>query len=198
MAALSSSLPRVIPRRPFRLASALACALLFGGAGGSLRAQPAQEYQVKAVFLLNFAQFVEWPTSAFPAPQSPLIVGVLGNDPFGVALEEAVRGEKVRGHPLVIQRFRRPQDVRECHILFVATPEDARLETALPALPARHVLIVGDGAEFAQRGGTIGFRTENNKIRLRINLAAARSADLTISSKLLRAAELVGPTEVLR
>lgn len=189
----------LIFRPPLRWIAPLAAAWLLLGAGpAALRAQAPPEYQVKAVFLLNFAQFVEWPPEAYAGADAPLVIGVLGADPFGDTLEETVRGERAHGHPLVVQRFRRAQDVRECHILFIAPSENGRLEPALAALPARHVLTVGDGDDFAPRGGTIGFRTAQNKIRLRINLAAAKAADLTISSKLLRAAELVGPPEVAR
>jgi hypothetical protein len=64
------------------------------------QSSPDQEYQLKAVFLFNFAQFVEWPASAFPSPETPLVIGVLGEDPFGPYLDETVRGEKVNDRPL--------------------------------------------------------------------------------------------------
>src|ERR1700758_4217756 len=68
---------------------------------------PTPEYQVKAVFLFNLAQFVDWPSKAFADPAAPLIIGVLGEDPFGSYLDETLRGETVRNHPLVLQRYRR-------------------------------------------------------------------------------------------
>lgn len=161
--------------------------------GGALGAQspPAPEYRLKAVFLFNFAQFVDWPASAFPEPNTPLVIGVLGEDPFGAYLDETVRGEKVNEHPLEVRRYRRVDEIGACHILFVSQPEQAHLEQILDSLKDRSVLTVGDAQGFATRGGMIGFVTEQNHIRLRVNLDAARAANLTISSKLLRPAQIV-------
>ena len=156
-------------------------------------AAPAAEYQLKAVFLFNFAQFVEWPAEAFPEPKAPLIIGVLGDDPFGTYLDETVHGEKVNDRPLSIQRYRRIDDIKTCHILFISRSEANQLEPIFASLKGRHVLTVSDFSGFAQSGGMIRFVTEKNKIRLRINLEAAKTAELTISSKLLRPAEIVTP-----
>ena len=168
--------------------------LLFSS-GPSLTAQaaPSAEYQLKAVFLFNFAQFVEWPTEAFPQEHTPLIIGVLGEDPFGAYLDETVRGEKVNDRPLAVQRYRRVDEIKTCHILFISRSEGDRLEPIFASLRGRNTLTVGDAVGFAQRGGMIRFVTEKNKIRLRINLEAAKAAHLTISSKLLRPAEIVAP-----
>jgi hypothetical protein len=157
-------------------------------------AQPAtaREYQVKAVFLFNFAQFVEWPRSAFPDEKSPLVIGVLGDDPFGPFLDEVVRGESVGGRSLVIQRYRRPEEIVTCHILFIGSSEAARLGQIIARLPSRDVLTVSDIDGSARAGVMICFLAENKKIRLRINLEVARTAHLVISSKLLRSAEIVG------
>jgi hypothetical protein len=152
---------------------------------------PAREYQIKAVFLFNFAQFVEWPSDAFPETNSPLIIGVLGKDPFGDYLDETVRGEAVNGHPIVVQRYNQVQDVKTCHILFI-NPEDAsQFKSILENLKAQNTLTVGDVNTFVRQGGMIRFYTENGKIRIRINLDSVKEADLTISSKLLRLADVV-------
>ena len=152
-----------------------------------------QEPQVKAVFLFNFAQFVEWPTNAFPEAQTPLVIGVLGDDPFGAYLDETVRGERVNNRSLVVRRFRRVEDIQICHVLFISQSEAERLDQILAGLKGRTILTVSDTESFSRRGGMIRFVTEKNKIRLRINLEAAKAARLTISSKLLRPAEIVTP-----
>jgi len=168
-------------------------ALLLSGAQ-DLSAQPvSQEYQVKAAFLYNFSQFIEWPASVLPGTQSPLVIGVLGEDPFGGYLDELVRGERVSNHPLVVRRFRQVGEIQTCHILFVSQSETKQLDQIFAYLKGRNILTVGDAENFAIRGGMIRFITENNRIRFKINLAAARAANLTISSKLLRAAEIIGP-----
>lgn len=152
---------------------------------------PPKEYQLKAVFLFNFAQFVEWPPQAFPEPDTPLVIGVLGNDPFGSYLDETVRGETVDRHPLAVRRFRRVDEITACHILFITRPADSHLPDVLAALKGRTILTVGDAERFAGQGGMIRFVTDRNRIRLRINVDAAEAAGLKISSKLLRPAEIV-------
>jgi len=158
----------------------------------ALSAAPPAEYQLKAVFLFNFAQFVEWPAGAFADAGAPLVIGILGEDPFGALLDDTVRGEKVGGRELLVQRYRRAEDVAACHILFVSRSEAARIEQIVAQLDHRPVLTVADSENAARRGVMIRFLTENRRIRLRINLEAARAAGLIISSKLLRPAEIVG------
>jgi len=151
----------------------------------------AREYQVKAVFLFNFAQFVEWPPDAFPGATEPFVIGILGNDPFGPYLDETVRGEKVNNRSISIVRFARTEDIKTCHILYISRSEAGRLEQILAALRGRSILTVSDVEQFAHFGGMIRFVTENNKVRLRIDNEAAKSAGLKISSKLLRPSQVV-------
>jgi hypothetical protein len=155
----------------------------------------ASEYQLKAVFLFNFTQFVEWPPEAFAEPGAPLVIGILGEDPFGAYLDETVRGEMVNGRPLIVQRYRRVDDIKSCHVLFVSRSEAEHLTQVLSSLKGRSILTVSDLDGFTRDGGVIRFATVANKIRLRISLDAAQSAKLTISSKLLRPAEIVGRGE---
>lgn len=150
------------------------------------------EYQIKAVFLYNFAQFVEWPAAVFANEAAPLVIGVLGDDPFGAQLDAAVKEEKLGQRPLEIRRFRRVEEIATCHILFICRSESARLERIISSLQGRSVLTVSDMDEFTRRGGMIRFLTENKKVRMRINPEAAKRVGLTISSKLLRPAEIVG------
>ena len=160
---------------------------------GTLQAAAPTEYQLKAVFLFNFAQFVDWPQESFPEAQMPLVIGVLGEDPFGTYLDEIVSGETVNNRQLEIQRYRRVDEMKTCHILFISQSESKRLEQIVAALKGRSILTVSDSDGFTRYGGMIRFVTEKNKLRLRINLEAATAANLTISSKLLRPAEIVTP-----
>ncbi len=163
------------------------------GAGHGLAAQGvrASEYQVKAVFLFNFAQFVAWPAEAFPASDTPLAICVLGNDPFGDALDRTVRDERLGGRPFQIQRYQSVDEIKICHILFISRSEGNRPEVILAGLKRRPILTVSDADGFAQRGGMIRFVTDRNRIRLQLNPAATEAAHLTVSSKLLRVAEIV-------
>jgi len=177
-------------RNRFLIASAL---MLLSGQNLPGEAATSKEYQVKAGFLYNFAHFTEWPTNAFPDNNSPLVIGVLGNDPFASDLDELVRGEKVNNRPLVVQRYQQVEEIKTCHILFVSQSEARRLDRILASLKNRSILTVGDVEGFAKQGGVIRFITEKNKIRFRINVEAARASHLTISSKLLRAADIIAP-----
>jgi hypothetical protein len=154
-------------------------------------AEAPTEYQVKAVFVFNFARFVEWPPQAFTTPTEPFVIGILGTDPFGARLDEAVRGELVGEHPLQVRRFRNAGEIGPCQILYIDRSEGAQLSPVLAALNHRPTLTVTDLDGAAQRGVMIQFLTESSRIRLRINVEAARLAGLTISSKLLRPAEIV-------
>jgi hypothetical protein len=149
------------------------------------------EYQLKAVFLFNFSQFVEWPARAFPDAHTPLVIGVLGSDPFGADLDEVVQGETVNGRSLVVRRFKRIEDIGACHILFISSSEGPQLARILQSIKDRNVLTVTDSAGLERRGVMIGFVNDKNRIRLRINLQAAEAAGLKLSSKLLRPAEIV-------
>ena len=151
-----------------------------------VQSAPAAEYQVKAIFLFNFAQFVEWPASAFPQSQTPLVIGVLGQDPFGSYLDDTVRGEKVNNRPLTVRRYRRLEEIQTCHVLFISRSEAERMDQILASLKYRKILTVADAEGLAGPRVMIQFVTQQNKIRLRINAEAARAANLTISSKLLR------------
>jgi len=171
--------------------AALVLAALLMLAALPICAQAPTEYEVKAVFLFNFSQFVDWPAAAFGDNRSPLVIGVLGTDPFGAMLDDIVRGETVNGRSLEVRRYQSLEQLGACHILFIDRSQQARLEAILAALKGRSVLTVGDFEGFAQRGGVIRFVTVGNRIRLRVNLAAAQAANLTISSKLLRPAQII-------
>jgi hypothetical protein len=147
------------------------------------------EYELKAVFLFHFAQFVEW----HPAPpDAPLVIGILGDDPFGKVLDETVRGERLASRPFEVRRFQHLEDIQAASILYISKSEQHHLDDILTSLRDRPVLTVSDVDRFAERGGMIGFITDRNRIRLRINSNAAKAARLTISSKLLRVSEIVG------
>jgi hypothetical protein len=164
------------------------------GGYSSLRAAasaPSREFQIKAAFLYNFAQFVSWPAKSFDGPDSPLVIGVLGLDPFGPFLDQLVQGERVNGRPLVVRRFKSVAEVDRCHVLFVSGSEGRSIGEIADRLRSQSVLTVCDWEAYARQGAIVWFVMERNRVRLRINLDAAKAAGLTISSKLLRSAETV-------
>ncbi len=175
------------------LALILVAAVAVSGSVPQAGAQsdPPTEYQIKAAFLYNFAKFVEWPADAFPDPHAPIVVGIVGEDPFGSVLDKIVLGKSVNGRELLIKRFKPGPDLRNCHILFISSSEKKHLAPILESLQGSSVLTVGETDRFVQSGGVVNFILEENKVRFEINSDAAGRARLKISSKLLALARIV-------
>lgn len=149
-----------------------------------VRAQTSDEYQVKAAFLYNFVKFVEWPAQAFADNRAPIIIGVVGNDPFGAKIDQMIVGKIAHGRPLLLKRFPNLRALTFCHIVFICSSERNNLRQALAAT-GPGVLTVGETEQFTQTGGIINFTIVNSKVRFEINHVAAEQAGLRISSKLL-------------
>ncbi len=155
------------------------------------RPSPAAEHQLEAVFLFNFAQFVDWPAEAFRVPGAPLTIGIAGADPFGSYLDRLVAGERVGGRRLAIRRLAAGDNPAGCQILFLAGTGSRELFGVLARVRGSPVLTVGEAAGFARAGGVIGFGLEGGKLHLTVNLKAASDQGLVISSKLLRLSTIV-------
>jgi hypothetical protein len=153
-------------------------------------AEASKEYAVKAAFIYNFAQFTQWPSDAFQSADSPFVIGVMGDDPFDGALEQAVAGKNVSGHPMVIHHLSSASDVEKCQLVFVPASQDARLADVFKAVDAKPVLSIGETDNFPWAGGTIRFYMEDNKVRFEINPGSADHAHLRISSKLMKLAKI--------
>src|SRR5690242_16233871 len=110
----------------------------------TMAAPAPTDYQVKAVFLFNFAQFVEWPSRAFADKSSPIVIGIVGEDPFGAVLDQVVKGEAVRGRPIVVRRYAAGETPDDCQILFISHSEAARVDTLLQGVNTRPVLTVSE------------------------------------------------------
>jgi hypothetical protein len=151
-------------------------------AGGAVWAEePSLEYRVKAAYLYNFVQFVEWP----PRPSTdPLTICAAGRNPFGSVLADTVRGESVNGRPLAVKVILEPD--AGCDVVFV--PDGSAASAYLRAARATPQLTVGEGPDFLAQGGIINFVRDDGKVRFEINADAAARADLRISSRLLRLA----------
>jgi hypothetical protein len=150
--------------------------------GGHAQESPQIEYPLKAAFLVNFAKFVEWPRAAFAEPTSPIVLGILGQNPFG----DILAGKIINNRPLVPKVFSSSSEATNCHILFiVGSYEKDRLSAIIKSLGKASVLTVGETKDFTEIGGMINFVQPEKKIRFQINDAAAKRVDLKISSKLL-------------
>lgn len=170
-------------------AALLVTALLMSS---SARAQQAtSEYELKAAFLFNFAKFVDWPASTFATPQSSFTICILGKDPFGQALDDALKGKSVGTHPVTILRVQEVANARRCQIVFVGAAESRSFSSILEGLHGSNALVVGESDGFAAGGGAIQFTVEESHVRFLINPDAGERAGLKFSSKLLALAKIV-------
>ena len=177
-------------RRPICIA--IISALLVLLSPGARLAYAADEYTVKAAMLFNFSQFVEWPSNAFSDSKAPLIIGVLGDDPFNGGLDHILANKSAGTHPLQAVHFSSAAEISHCHILFVAASSQGLLSAAQQKLNGASVLTVGEIEDFAtSAGGIARLYTEDGHIRIEINRAAASKANLHISAKLLKLAKIV-------
>ncbi len=169
----------------------VAAAILAGSVPPARAQSPPTEYEIKAAFLYNFAKFVEWPADAFADPRAPIVLGIVGEDPFGSSLDTLVSGKAVNGRGLVIKRLKPGSDLRNCNILFISSSEKKHLAQILASVNGASVLTVGEMDRFIQSGGAVNLLLEENKVRFEINLVVAARARLKISSKLLALARSV-------
>lgn len=177
-----------------RLASGAVAILLLASLAGrpvAIHAENAPtEYQVKSAFIYNFVKFVDWPREAFARDDSPFIIGILGTDVFGGELERIVGPKSINQRRLKIEHLQPGDDLRHCHVLFVAPSEEKKLNQIFPPLKDRPVLTIGETPNFARAGGVIGFIIEDGKVRFEINVDAARRSHLFIQSALLNLARI--------
>jgi hypothetical protein len=168
-------------------AAALVCLLGTTAA----RAQPSEELEarVKAGFLINFARYVEWPTNSFASTNSPIVIGVFGQDAVGRYLDEMAAGKTVETHPIEIKRARRASELTNCHIAFIATPDRDRQRNAYAFLQSKPVLTVSDMETITPTKGIVLLKRRQGTMRFDINREAAEQAGLKISSKLLKLAD---------
>lgn len=152
-----------------------------------------EEYQVKAAFLYNFAKFVEWPSQAFKTSTDPITVCVLGRNPFGSALEDAIRGKAIEGRTFQYRQVSDAESASGCQILFVGSAESKHLHSLFGNLKPQGILTVGEVQDFALDGGVINFKLEDGRVHFEINLSAAEHEQLRISAKLLSLAQIVKP-----
>jgi YfiR/HmsC-like len=179
----------------------LALSLTLGWTGPSVAqvsdSSESSEYLIKAGFIYNFAKFVEWPSTAFAEADSPIVIGVLGTDPFGPMIDRIVEDKKIGSRGFVVKRFKWGKDLkdlRDCKILFVSGSEKAHIDEVVQMVKGLPILTVGETPGFAERGGMIRFVLEDNRVRFEVNVEAAHQAELNISSRLLTLARIVSPS----
>jgi hypothetical protein len=162
--------------------------------GALAQDRDSSEYLIKAGFIFNFAKFVDWPPATFAQPDSPIVIGILGTDPFGAIIDQIVQEKKIGGRGFVVRRLKWGtdlKDLKECKILFVGASERVHIDELVQIVRGLPILTVGETPGFAEHGGVIRLVLEDNRVRFEVNVDAARQAGLTISSRLLTLARII-------
>ena len=155
-----------------------------GYAEGYSQGSSADEYQVKAAYMFNFAKFVDWPAQAFDSATQPIVFCVLGQTQLGPALHDMLSGKAVDQRPLVFRELADSKDAGKCQVLFIAS-DKKRLRQTLGEVKSLSVLTVGEVEDFTTQGGIVRFVLDGGRVRLEFNLDGADNAKLHVSSKLL-------------
>lgn len=150
-----------------------------------------REYRIKAAFLLNFIRYTTWPAECFADEKAPIVLTVVGRDPFGSILEETFEGEEVNGRRVALVRAREVPERLAGHVVFCAEPTTAARARLLEAVQKRPILLVGETPEFAADGACINFYLANQKTRFEVNTDAVTEAELVISPAVLKLAKIV-------
>jgi hypothetical protein len=194
----TSKVGRAVPGLKFRRtrlqcwATLLILGLLCAAAGFSRAAElQLSEAQVKALFLYNFAKYVDWPDATFAQADAPIVIGVMGDSGFSDTLEKSVAGKRVGGRGIVVKSISEVGEDPACQILFVPASQKHRTDQVLTRLKGKPVLTVGETDEFLKSGGMINFFKKEGKVRLEIDLRPAREAKLHVNAKLLSVADVV-------
>lgn len=178
-------------RRGFKQVIPALLPILFVLLGWGEASGRPSEHEVKAAFLYKFARYVEWPTGSFADDQAPIVIGVVGRDPFGPILDRIVAGKVVQGRSVEIERIDSIGKLKTCHILFFGSSEKLRLGQYFEALDRASVLTVSELEWFARSGGMIHLKIDKERIGFEVNVDNAGRAGLKISSRLLKLATIV-------
>ncbi len=151
----------------------------------------AEEYDLKAAFLLNFAKFVEWPPPTRPIPGALFRIGILGKDPSGGAFASILNGKSLAEASVVVETIEQSDQALGCQLLFVPSGERDLEAAVLKTVKGRPILTVGEREGFLLSGGLFNFYLEDKKLRVELDNESTRSAGMVVSSKLLRVARVV-------
>jgi len=166
-----------------------------GGGGGDRPADPGsdedREYRIKAAFLLHFVRYTTWPKECFEDAASPIVLTVVGADPFGPVLKETFRGETIQGRRVEIAHAQEVPRELGGHIVFCSELSRAAREDLLTKASRRPLLVIGESPGFAEDGGSINFFIQDQKTRFEINTEALAEARLEMSPAVLKLAKIV-------
>lgn len=173
-----------------RAGGAILTAIAFTAAGTLVAAQSVSAPGLKAAYLFNFAQFVEWPADAVPAG-APLTVCIVDDGAVAGALEQTVKGRTVVGHALTVIRLAPVATLPTCHVIYLGGSDQKYSADLLKALNGRLVLTVSDAPRFARSGGMVELFLEGGRMRIAVNTDALQRGKVRLSSRVLQLATIV-------
>jgi hypothetical protein len=148
----------------------------------------AQARLLKAAFVYNFVKFTSWPSASFSSKNSPLTLCVIGSDRLSGDLHQ-LDGRPAKGRTLRVLSMSNQAELDACNIVYVGRSEDAGWAGRLTGKP---ILSISQSRGSSRKGGIIELYEQKGKVRFIINRAAARTAGLQISSRLLKLADVIG------
>jgi hypothetical protein len=156
----------------------------------------SSEYQVKTAYLYNFAKFIQWPEGTFTDTTEAIVIGIVGEDPFGNLLDEAISQRRAQGRPLRVERYHNLADIGHCHLLFVSRSEAKQQSELFRALADSNVVTIGESPDFTKEGGQVRFfLSKSQTIKIEINRTAVHRAGIFISSRILKIARIYKPED---
>ena len=160
-----------------------AVAVLFAGTASNARAQSPEE--ARAIFLYNFAKFVEWPDSAFASSSAPVVIAVVDANEVGRALEHYVRGKNANGRDIEVRQLKSEAGVGDAHIVFIGST--GLTSAVIAEIGSKPILSVAEDESFLQQGGIIRLFSQGNKVMCAINAKNSTAAGLKLGDKLVKA-----------
>jgi hypothetical protein len=155
---------------------------------------PVPQYAVKAAYLLRFTRYVEWPEATFRSPEDPLVIGVLGDNPFGDVLERTVEGQTTNHRPIEVRVVQDVEEAARCQLVFIARGQPQQ-GMWLQALQKRPVLTVTESAQGLAEGAVLALVLDagprGQRVSFQASLIAAQQAKLKISASMLASASMV-------
>ena len=152
------------------------------------------EYEIKVGLLYQFAVYTQWPKEALPDGGSEFVLGIIGKDPFGNALD-FLKGKTIKSRKFIVKHFANAQEINGCHMLFICASENEKgnVPQILKTVEKSCVLTISEVEQFIDQNGMINFvrvlKTPHSElVRFEINKTAAEQAGLKLHSGFLKAA----------
>jgi len=146
---------------------------------------------VEAELVERFTEFIDWPADRLTDADGPFVLGLLGRNEVGPAIEKLAHERLFKNHRVEVRRLEGPDGAEACHAIWIGGSAEPQLAAVLARTSGKPILTLGDTEGFAQRGVLINLRRDSSRISFEINLDEARKSGLKFSSRLLALGKIV-------